>query len=61
MQLELEQVVMKYDSLRVAKPGFQWRLMASLASEGQLQPVLVNLVPLAALRQVPARSPPAIT
>lgn len=41
MQLELEQVVMKYEALRVAKPLFQSRLMASLASEGQLQPVLV--------------------
>jgi ParB family chromosome partitioning protein len=41
MQLELEQVEMKYEALRVAKPLFQSRLMASLASEGQLQPVLV--------------------
>lgn len=41
MELEFHQLAMKYQALRVAKPAFRARLMASLASEGQLQPVLV--------------------
>ena len=41
MQLELEQLAMKYEALRINKPAFQARLMASIAGEGQQQPVLV--------------------
>lgn len=41
MQLELEQMSMKYESLRIVKAKQQARLMASLASQGQQQPVLV--------------------
>ena len=41
MELEFHQMAMKYESLRISMPGFQARLMASLAAEGQLQPVLV--------------------
>jgi len=41
MELEFHQMAMKYESLRISQPGFQARLMASLAAEGQLQPVLV--------------------
>ena len=41
MELEFHQMEMKYEGLRVALPGVQARLMASLAEQGQLQPVLV--------------------
>jgi ParB/RepB/Spo0J family partition protein len=41
VELEFHQMAMKYESLRISMPGFQARLMASLASEGQLNPVLV--------------------
>jgi ParB/RepB/Spo0J family partition protein len=34
-------MAMKYEGLRISMPGFQARLMASLAEEGQLNPVLV--------------------
>ncbi len=41
MELEFQQLSMKYSSLRISLKAFQSRLTASLASEGQLQPVLV--------------------
>ena len=41
MELEFHQMAMRYEGLRVSMPGFQARLMASLAEEGQLNPVLV--------------------
>ncbi len=41
MQLEFHQVSMKYEALRIARPGYQARLLASLAAAGQQQPVLV--------------------
>lgn len=41
MELEFHQMEMKYKGLRVAVPGMQARLMASLATEGQLHPLLV--------------------
>lgn len=41
MELEFHQMAIKYEGLRISMPGFQARLMASLAEEGQLNPVLV--------------------
>jgi len=41
MELEFHQIAMKYEELRISMPGLQARLMASMAAEGQLQPVLV--------------------
>jgi ParB family chromosome partitioning protein len=41
VELEFHQIAMKYEGLRISMPGFQARLMASLAEEGQLNPVLV--------------------
>ncbi len=41
MELEFHQMAMKYAGLRISMPGYQARMLASLAAEGQLQPVLV--------------------
>jgi ParB/RepB/Spo0J family partition protein len=41
MELEFHQVSMKYEALRVSRPGYQARLLAALAAHGQQQPVLV--------------------
>ncbi len=41
MELEFHQMEMKYEWLRVAMPGMQARLMASLAEQGQMHPLLV--------------------
>jgi ParB family transcriptional regulator, chromosome partitioning protein len=41
MQLEFHQLALKYDGLRISKRGLQARLIASLAEEGQLHPVMV--------------------
>lgn len=41
MELEFHQLAMKYEGLRISIPGYQGRLIASLAEEGQLNPVLV--------------------
>jgi ParB/RepB/Spo0J family partition protein len=41
MELEVHQIRMRYQGLRITVPSFEARLMASLASEGQLHPVLV--------------------
>lgn len=45
MELEFHQLSMKYSGLRICLKGMQSRLTASLASEGQLQPVLVVAAP----------------
>ena len=52
MELEFHQMEMKYAGLRVAQPGFQARLMASLAEQGQLHPLLVVQSHTAAQRYV---------
>jgi len=39
--LEIEQLVLRYADLRVVEPGRRARLAASLAAEGQREPVLV--------------------
>jgi ParB family chromosome partitioning protein len=41
MELEFHQLRMRYSGLRILLPGYEARLTASLASEGQLHPVLV--------------------
>lgn len=41
MELEFHQLRMRYACLRIILPGYEARLMASLASEGQQHPVLV--------------------
>lgn len=41
MELEFHQMAMKYEGLRILMPGCQARLMASLAEQGQHNPVLV--------------------
>ena len=41
MELEFHQLRMRYSELRISLPGYEARLMASLAKEGQLHPVLV--------------------
>lgn len=41
MELEFHQLTMKYSELRISLPGYEGRLMASLAQEGQLHPVVV--------------------
>jgi ParB family chromosome partitioning protein len=41
MELELHQISKKYTGLRISLKSYQRQLLASLASEGQLQPVLV--------------------
>lgn len=41
MQLEFHQLALKYDGLRISKRGVQARMIASLAEEGQLHPVMV--------------------
>ena len=41
MELEFHQISLKYSGLRISMKGFQSRLTASLASEGQLHPVQV--------------------
>lgn len=41
MELEFHQLVLKYEGQRILTPGNSARLMASLAAEGQLNPVLV--------------------
>ena len=41
MELEFHQIAKRYAELRISMPGYEGRLMASLASEGQLHPVLV--------------------
>lgn len=41
MELELHQLQMKYERLRIADPGRQARLLASLTENGQQSPVLV--------------------
>jgi ParB/RepB/Spo0J family partition protein len=41
MQLEFHQVSMKYEALRITRPDYQARLLASLVAAGQQQPVLV--------------------
>ena len=41
MELEFHQMSMKYEGLRISMPGFESRLTASLAADGQLHPVLV--------------------
>lgn len=45
MELEFHQIAKKYEGLRISLPGFESRLMASLAAEGQLNPVLVVETP----------------
>lgn len=41
MELELHQLDLKYEGLRIVDPGRQARLMSSLAEHGQQSPVLV--------------------
>ena len=41
MELEFHQLRMRYSDLRISLPGYEARLTASLATEGQLHPVLV--------------------
>jgi len=41
MELEFHQLSMKYSALRITLRGYEARLTASLAAEGQLHPVLV--------------------
>ncbi len=41
MELEFHQIAKRYAELRISMPGYEGRLMSSLASEGQLHPVLV--------------------
>lgn len=41
MELEFHQLSMKHEGLRIRLSGYEARLTASLASEGQLHPVLV--------------------
>ena len=41
MELEFHQIRMRYNGLRIKLAGYESRLMASLASEGQHHPVLV--------------------
>jgi len=41
MELEFHQLRMRYTELRITLPGYEARLTASLASEGQHHPVLV--------------------
>jgi len=41
LELELHQLEMKYERLRIADPGRQARLLASLTENGQQSPVLV--------------------
>jgi ParB family chromosome partitioning protein len=41
MELEFHQLTMRYSGLRISLPGYESRLMVSLAAEGQLHPVLV--------------------
>ena len=36
MELEFHQLRMQYSGLRISLPGYEGRLIASLASEGQL-------------------------
>lgn len=41
MELEFHQLSMKYEALRIAMPKIQARLVSSIATQGQLHPVLV--------------------
>jgi hypothetical protein len=41
MELEFHQLSMRYSGLRITLGGYEARLTASLAAEGQLHPVLV--------------------
>ena len=41
MELEYHQMAMTYAGLRISMPGSEARLLASLAEQGQLHPVLV--------------------
>jgi len=41
MELEFHQMALRYEGQRILMPGISVRLMASLAAEGQLNPVLV--------------------
>lgn len=41
MELEFHQIARKYEGLRISLPGYEARLMASLAADGQHNPVLV--------------------
>lgn len=41
MELEFHQIAMRYEGLRISMPGFQARLTASLAQNGQQHPVMV--------------------
>jgi ParB family transcriptional regulator, chromosome partitioning protein len=41
MELEFQQIELKFEHLRRQRPGMERRLLASLASEGQLMPVVV--------------------
>ena len=45
MELEFHQLRMRYSELRISLPGYEARLTASLATEGQLHPVLVVAEP----------------
>lgn len=41
MELELHQLELKYERLRIIEPGRQSRLLAALSEQGQRSPVLV--------------------